>query len=98
MSDSRPVGEANETEALTDETEVHEASSPDDERPAAEPTMDSGIDAEREVDLGDGAPEASSEATSDDDVDDTDATGQPVEDAGTGTGDASDQAELDAPD
>ncbi|GAA2176111.1 hypothetical protein GCM10009846_28600 [Agrococcus versicolor] len=103
MSYSRPHDETGEIEALTGQTEVDEAASPDEERPAVEPTVeDGGVDAEREVDVT--SDETEPETDGDDaelagtGLDDTDDTGQPVEEAGTGTGDTSDDPKLDAPD
>lgn len=101
MSDTTPPEEPDEVEALTGHDEVDEAASPDDDRPASPPTVDGGIDAEREVDLGSGEPEPTDDGADDGtdaSVPDTDATGQDVEDAGTGTADTSDDPKLDSPD
>jgi hypothetical protein len=105
MSYSRPHDETSEIEALTGQTETYEAASPDEERPAVEPSVeDGGVDAEREVDLDSDEPESDTDTDGDDPelegtgLDDTDDTGQAVEDAGTGTGDTSDDPQLDSPD
>ncbi|SDH50461.1 hypothetical protein [Agrococcus jejuensis] len=96
MSDTTPHDEPDEVEALTGQTESDESAGPDAQRDAAEPAQqDGGVDADREVDLGSGAPE---ESAADPGVDDTDVTGQDVDDAGTGTGDTTDDPELDSPD
>lgn len=96
MSDARPHDEASEVEALTDEREVQEGASPDAQRDAAEPAVeDGGVDADREVDLDSDEPE---ETGAEPGADATDATGQDVDDVGTGTADTTDDPELDSPD
>ncbi|MFC7431860.1 MULTISPECIES: hypothetical protein [unclassified Agrococcus] len=59
MSDARPHDEASEVEALTEQDEVQEGASPDAQHDAAETVVESdgGDDADREADLGAGAPE-----------------------------------------
>lgn len=57
MSDARPPEETDEVEALS-ESATEGSTTNDDERPVPEPAHDSGIDADREVDLGDGEPES----------------------------------------
>lgn len=96
MSDARPHDEASEVEALTDQREVQEGASPDAQRDAAETAVeDGGVDADREVDLDSDEPEESGAEAG---ADATDATGQDVDDAGTGTADTTDDPELDSPD
>lgn len=94
MSDARPHDEASEVEALTDQQETDEAASPDAQRDAAEPSVDAD-DHGTGVVRGAGAPE---ETGADAGAGDTDATGQDVDDAGTGTADTTDDPQLDAPD
>ena len=75
MSDARPHDEASEVEALTDQREVQEGASPDAQRDAAETAVEGdGVDADREVDLGSGAPEESGSEPGADATDATDAT------------------------
>lgn len=69
MSDTQGPREPDEIDALLGEQvgsdDVESNSTNDEERPVPEAPRDGGIDADREVDLGDGAPESDGAGTAD---------------------------------
>lgn len=85
MSDATPLDEPDEVDALTGHAEHDEGATPDARRTPAEPEPESdSVEQAEPAEPGDAAT--------------TDATGQDVSDAGTGTADTSDDPDLDPPD